>query len=189
MRVKTCQELKNYGGKWLIIPNGMKIGMHRASTLSWMMPAAGTLRKRGFSSTFIKWFRKCMIKRALQITLLFLSTKIRNLGRCTHTGPPAASLSWSEMLPQLRRVDFPGGIVDSNMPDSAGDMCSNHGPGIFHMHGATKPVCHNYWAHTLEPVSCNYWACVLLLKPMCLKLVPHNKRSHCYENRMYHNDE
>ena len=25
-------------------------------------------------------------------------------------------------------------------------------------HRATKPVYHNYWASTLEPVSCNYWA-------------------------------
>ena len=68
-----------------------------------------------------------MIEKALQIALLFLSMQNRNLGRCTHPGPSAASLSWSEMLPQDRRVDFPGGIVDSNMPDNAGDMCSNHG--------------------------------------------------------------
>ena len=26
---------------------------------------------------------------------------------------------------------------------------------------ATKPVCHNYWACTLEPVHHNYWACAL----------------------------
>ena len=25
-------------------------------------------------------------------------------------------------------------------------------------HGATKPVCHNYWACALEPVSPNYWS-------------------------------
>ena len=25
-------------------------------------------------------------------------------------------------------------------------------------HGATKPVCHNYWACALEPASHNYWA-------------------------------
>ena len=36
--------------------------------------------------------------------------------------------------------------------------------------GATKPVCHNYWAWTLEPVHCNYWAHVQqLLKPVCPK--------------------
>ena len=32
--------------------------------------------------------------------------------------------------------------------------------------GASKPVCHNYWACALEPVSHNYWACTpQLLKP------------------------
>ena len=35
-------------------------------------------------------------------------------------------------------------------------------------YGATKPVCHNYWAWALESVSHNYWADVLqLLKPTC----------------------
>ena len=33
-------------------------------------------------------------------------------------------------------------------------------------HGATNPVCHNYWACTLEPASHNYWAHMpQLLKP------------------------
>ena len=42
-------------------------------------------------------------------------------------------------------------------------------------HWATKPMCHNYWACTLEPMSCNFWAHMLQL----LKLaVLHNKRSH-----------
>ena len=46
-------------------------------------------------------------------------------------------------------------------------------------HGATKPVCHNYWACTLEPASHNYWARVLqLLKPVSLEPVLRNKRSH-----------
>ena len=45
--------------------------------------------------------------------------------------------------------------------------------------GATKPVCHNYWACALEPASHNYWACVLqLLKPVRLEPMLHNKRSH-----------
>ena len=26
--------------------------------------------------------------------------------------------------------------------------------------GATKPMCHNYWAYALEPASHKYWACV-----------------------------
>ena len=42
--------------------------------------------------------------------------------------------------------------------------------------GATKPVCHNYWARALKPTSYNYWARVpQLLKPMCLEPVLHNK--------------
>ena len=46
-------------------------------------------------------------------------------------------------------------------------------------HGATKPVCHNYWACTLEPMSHNYWARVpQLLKPACLEPMLCNKRSH-----------
>ena len=44
--------------------------------------------------------------------------------------------------------------------------------------GATKPVCHNYWACAVEPMSHNYWACVLqLLKPTCLEPMLCNKRS------------
>ena len=33
--------------------------------------------------------------------------------------------------------------------------------------GATKPVCHNYWACALEPVSHNYWARVPQLLSLC----------------------
>ena len=45
--------------------------------------------------------------------------------------------------------------------------------------GATKPVCHKYWAFTLEPSSHSYWAHVpQLLKPARLEPVLHNKRSH-----------
>ena len=44
-------------------------------------------------------------------------------------------------------------------------------------HGATKPMCHNYWACALEPTSHNYWARVpQLLKPTCLEPMPRNKR-------------
>ena len=38
--------------------------------------------------------------------------------------------------------------------------------------GATKPVCHSYWACTLEPANHNYWAHVpQLLKPVRLEPV------------------
>ena len=51
-----------------------------------------------------------------------------------------------------------------------------------------KPPCHNYWAGALEFASCSYWDCELrLLKPMCLELVPLNKRSHCNEKPSHGN--
>ena len=56
--------------------------------------------------------------------------------------------------------------------------------------GAAKPVCHNYWACTLEPVSHNYWAHVpQLRKPACLEPVLCNKRSHWNEKPAHRNEE
>ena len=56
--------------------------------------------------------------------------------------------------------------------------------------GATKPVCHNYWACALELVSHNYWACVpQLRKPTCLEPVLCNKRSHHNEKPAHRNEE
>ena len=56
--------------------------------------------------------------------------------------------------------------------------------------GATRPVCHNYWASALEPASHNYWAHVpQLLKPARLEPVLCNKRSHCDEKPAHHNEE
>ena len=56
--------------------------------------------------------------------------------------------------------------------------------------GATKPVCHNYWACALEPVSHNYWARVLqLLKPAHLEPMLRNKRSHHNEKPTHRNEE
>ena len=44
--------------------------------------------------------------------------------------------------------------------------------------GATKPVCHDYWACSLEPRSHNYWP--HMLQPLKLALPRAlNKRSHC----------
>ena len=57
-------------------------------------------------------------------------------------------------------------------------------------HGATKPVRHNSWACALEPVSHNYWTHVpQLLKPAHLESLLRNKRSHCNEKPMHHNEE
>ena len=55
--------------------------------------------------------------------------------------------------------------------------------------GATKPMCHNYWACTLEPASHNYWARVpQLLKSVHLEPVLCNKRSHRNEKHMHCNE-
>ena len=45
-------------------------------------------------------------------------------------------------------------------------------------HGATKPLRHNYWAHVPQ-----------LQKPARLEPVLHNKRSHCNEKPVHHNEE
>ena len=51
-------------------------------------------------------------------------------------------LIWKCML------DFPDGAVDKNLPTNAVDMGSISGLGSSTCHVATKPMCHNYWAHT-----------------------------------------
>ena len=57
-------------------------------------------------------------------------------------------------------------------------------------HGATKAVCHNYWACIVEPTSHNYWAHMpQLLKPVCLEPMLCNKRSHCNEKPALCNEE
>ena len=57
-------------------------------------------------------------------------------------------------------------------------------------HGATKPVCHNYWACALEPASHNYGAHVpQLLKPARLEPVLCNKRSHHNEKPTHRNED
>ena len=56
--------------------------------------------------------------------------------------------------------------------------------------GATKPMHHSYWACALEPANHNYRAHVpQLLKPVCLELVLHNKRSHRSEKPVHCNEE
>ena len=55
---------------------------------------------------------------------------------------------------------------------------------------ANKPVCLNYWAHTLGSASHNYWAYILqLLKPGCLESVLHNKRSQHNEKPKHHKEK
>ena len=74
--------------------------------------------------------------------------------------------------------DFLGSTVDRNPLANAGDMVRSLVQEDSTCCGAIRPVCHNYWAHTLEPRS-NYWAHVLqLLKPLHLEPMLRNKRGH-----------
>ena len=67
--------------------------------------------------------------------------------------------------------DFPGGAVVENLPASAGDTGSIPGLGRSHMPWSS-------WAHAPQ-----------LLKPACLEPVLCNKRSHCKERHVHHNEE
>ena len=52
-------------------------------------------------------------------------------------------------------LDFPGGPVVKNLPANAGDMGSTPDPRRPHMHGATKPVHHNFWNLLSGAMLCN----------------------------------
>ena len=66
---------------------------------------------------------------------------------------------------------FPGGAVVKNPPANAGTQVQALVWEDPTCHRATKPVCHNYWAHVPQ-----------LLKPMCLEPMLCNKRSHRNES-------
>ena len=51
--------------------------------------------------------------------------------------------------------DFPGGPVVKNLPPNAGDTGRSLVREDLTSDGVTKPMCHNYWAHTVGPASCN----------------------------------
>ena len=74
---------------------------------------------------------------------------------------------------------FPGGAVVKNPPANAGDIwvqaLVQEGPTC---RRATKPVRHNYWARMPQ-----------LLKPAHPEPMLHNKRSHCNEKPVHHNEE
>ena len=55
-------------------------------------------------------------------------------------------------------LDFPGGAVIKNPPANAGNTVRSLIQEDPTCHGATKPVCHNYWACALQPASHSYWA-------------------------------
>ena len=55
-------------------------------------------------------------------------------------------------------------------------------------HGTAGPMCHNYWACALEPVSRNYRVHMpQLLKLACLQPMLHNMRNQHNEKLVHHN--
>ena len=48
--------------------------------------------------------------------------------------------------------------------------------------GKSKPMCHNYWAHTIEPTGCNYWPAGHSYWSLCApESRCYNRRSHVSE--------
>ena len=82
---------------------------------------------------------------------------------------------------QNPNAGFPGGPVIKNTSANAGECVWSliwEDPACL---GATKPICHSYWAYALEPRSCNYWSPTTLEPMLC------NKTSHHNEKPMYWN--
>ena len=52
--------------------------------------------------------------------------------------------------------DFPGDAVDKNLPANVGAQVRSLNQEDSEYQGATKPMCHSYWARALEPTSRNY---------------------------------
>ena len=85
---------------------------------------------------------------------------------------------------------FPGGSVVKNCLPMQGTRVRALVQEDPTCRGATKPMCHNYWACTLEPESHNYRPHVpQLLGPARLEPVLYNKRNHHNEKSMQHNEE
>ena len=59
------------------------------------------------------------------------------------------NLDQKDQFLKKHKLNFPGGPVVKNPPANAGDVRSI---GKTPLHGATKPLCHNYWACALEPL-------------------------------------
>ena len=115
---------------------------------------------------------------------------------------PGTSKVWAKVMKKMQ--GFPGGTVVKNPPAGTSLVAQwlriylpMQGTRVQALvrddpicRGATKPMCHNYWACALEPVSHNYWACMpQLLEPTRLEPVLSNKRSHCNEKPAHCNKE
>ena len=79
-------------------------------------------------------------------------------------------LFWLQILENLINLwnqHFSYSPLVKNLPANAGDMGLIPGPGDSTCCEATKSMCHNYWTHSLDPMSCSYWACVPPMVPVC----------------------
>ena len=74
---------------------------------------------------------------------------------------------------------FPGGPLVKNSPANAGNTSPIPGLDCTCL-GATKPMYHNYWAHTPEATSCNYWS-LHTLEPMLHKTRRHHSETHALQ--------
>ena len=95
------------------------------------------------------WMEKIWQKSVILILLLFGRALVMKLST-----NPCVLVFWRKRLTQeLMIMDFPGGVVDRDLPVNAGDGGSIPGLERFYMPWKTKPTCHNYWSPcTLEPV-------------------------------------
>ena len=79
-------------------------------------------------------------------------------------GKEVAGGSWNQALNQWKlqlpwgSSSFPGGPVVKNLSCSAKHLVLSLVREEPTCLGAAKPVCHNYWASSLESSSHNYWA-------------------------------
>ena len=82
------------------------------------------------------------------IAALFTIAKTWKQPKCPSTDEDKEDMVGTSLVAQWLRICLPmqGTWVWSLVPEDP--TC----------HGATKPLCHNYWACALEPASHNYWA-------------------------------
>ena len=91
-------------------------------------------------------------------------TDCNNLDRSDKNFPLVSCLSYKKEDDR----GFPGGSVVKTPPAMQATWVQSPIQEDPTYHGATKPMCYNYWAHDLRPESRNPWAHVpQILQPAC----------------------
>ena len=134
------------------------IGKHKNKVYIWLCKKDATL----MALTLLFFYHLsiiCYLSICLSIYLsIYLSSIIFQYQKCVCM---YMSILLNELPGLLTRSfvrNLPGGAVVKNLPANAGDMGSIPGPGRSTCYRATKPLCHNYWACTLEPTSHSFWS-------------------------------